>query len=155
MKVEDKYSPVWVIKDFKMDNCVSDAVDFMLKHCNDARWDIIGKAMRIMEEGIMKKYEEEVMKMYADLIHPDGSVTKNVEILNYKEKHRPKGIWCATKSMFDDCAFPPMKDIIEVGQISIYENIEDTTKLEINKGPAKCNCDTMLLMRVGCKCGGS
>lgn len=39
----------------KEHNVVQQAVDFMVKHCKDARWDIVTKAIRIMEEGFKEK----------------------------------------------------------------------------------------------------
>ncbi len=43
-------------------NPVSDAVDFMLEHCKNARWDILARAWQIMESGIEVKIPAEKHK---------------------------------------------------------------------------------------------
>ena len=45
-------------------NPVSDAIDFMLKHCKDARWDLIGKAMASLNKEFLKREENKVMATF-------------------------------------------------------------------------------------------
>jgi len=42
---------------------VGGAVDFMLEHASDARWDIVARAMDVMEQEFARKREEEAWKM--------------------------------------------------------------------------------------------
>lgn len=37
------------------DESTTDVVDFLIKHCNGAQWDIYAKAMEILRQGFMKK----------------------------------------------------------------------------------------------------
>lgn len=37
---------------------LSKAIDFVIEHSRDARWDIVGEAMRTLEKGFMSKFDE-------------------------------------------------------------------------------------------------
>lgn len=42
----------------KLMAAVPPAVDFMAKYCNDARWDCVSDAMRVLKEGFKDRKEE-------------------------------------------------------------------------------------------------
>lgn len=45
---------------FEMRKPATEARDFMLKHCKDARWDLVARVIKIMEEGFKKKIDKEI-----------------------------------------------------------------------------------------------